>query len=260
MRMNFSVPVIALIGGVAIGYCFRGGAKVEEVDSGESAVGRHHEMIADKGEDASLQALRDRVKELEAEVKKYELFSEAVSNTPTVAEAQPVREERRREGFRDRIERMKKENPEQYAQMTNDMRRWRDMRKERAQSKIDLLDSYSSRGLLAGNSLENADALKNLLASREEIEEKIHREDLSDEEREATMRSMFETDGAIGDMNEQVRQDLFAAVAKDLGFSDEDSRLVVEELNTIIEATNGGFGGPPGGGPRGPRGGGRRGR
>ena len=130
-------------------------------------------MIADKGEDASLQALRDRVKELEAEVKKYELFSEAVSNTPTVAEAQPEREERRREGFRDRIERMKKENPEQYAQMTNDMRRWRDMRKERAQSKIDLLDSYSSRGLLAGNSLENADALKNLLASREEIEEKI---------------------------------------------------------------------------------------
>ena len=256
---------LALIVGVAVGYMFN--PSVGEAAPAEAKHEKAKGAIRDGGDAASLGALRARISELEAELARR---PDGRPSEERVAENGEGRRDRRGgEGMspREWRERMKKENPERYAQMTNGMARMRRDRQERAQKKVDFFASIDVSQMPAEARKVHAE-LQDLVAKREEFEQKMQQlqeseTDLSREEMGQMFREMHETNERIRELNAQERDNLMVETAKNLGFNEEDSAEVAATFKEIIENTDNGWGGPGGPGGRGPGGrgpGGRGGR
>ena len=238
----------ALLAGVAIGYF----VKDEPIPSEEPAkVGETAKKpIADKGEEASVRALRRRIAELERMLAEKDGRSEiAISNA--VAEAAKARPpEPPRQNWRERMEEMKKNEPERYTEMTNRFANWRRSRAEQARNKIDFLSSIDTSHMSAGAKKTHA-ALQELIAKREEIEQQLQASDLSDEERGKLMGELHSTHHELMRLNGEERGNLFEETARNLGFEGDDAREFSATIQDVIEATDGGWGGHRRGGPRG---------
>ena len=258
MKLNFSVPVIALMAGAAIGFSLRTTPGQEGKGDATDEQTRTHSQIATAENDTSVEALRNRVRELEA-LLADKAKAEAGGGR---AEARPSRSssatdadtsgEERRERFnpREMMERLKSEDPERYTQITNRMARFRQFRTEQALSKLDFLSSIDLSPLGADAQASHA-RLQSMISKREEIEEKLHSETISDEERESVMQEMFATDREMMDLNNVERSNLISEVVRELGFTGDDADDIVATFKDIIEVTSANFGPPPGGGPRG---------
>lgn len=266
MQMNFSIPVIALIAGTAIGYCVApGGAPAGDEAGGDDPVARKSITSVDPASSGLIAELRAKIKELQAELEEKNSIADAFAASEKIDEKGG--EERGRREFRsprEFIEEMKKNDPERYAQMTNHMAQFRQRRLERAQSRLDFLASIDMSQL--GDEAQATHLrLQELIAKREDVEANLHSEDISDEDREAAFREMVEMEREMRELNRQERDNLIAETVRELGYNGEDATAVVDTLKEIISATgNGGWMGPGPGGPGGPGargfGGGRRGR
>lgn len=243
---------LALLSGVAIGYF----VKNEPVAAEKSAKAeeRAKKPVADRGEEASVKALRARIAELEGQLAERE---ETVAISNVVAEAAQARPpESPRQSWRERMDEMKKNAPERYAEMTNRFARWRRDQSERARNKIDFLSSIDTTQMSAEAKKTHA-ALQNLIARREELSALLHQEDLSDEERGQVMRKLGESHHEMMRLNAEERRNLFAETARNLGFEGEEANEFSATIQAVIEATDGGWGGGHHGGGRhggGPRG------
>ena len=253
---------MALLAGVAIGY-FAGGRDGRVDTSNESAAPAQKKTVADKGDEASVKALRHRIAELERLLAEKDGKSEiAISNA--VAEAVKNRPpEPPRGNWRERMEEMKKNDPERYVQMTNRFANWRRNRAEQARSKIDFLSSIDTSHMSKG-ARETHAALQGLIARREGIEQRLQLPDLSDEERGRLLEEMRQTHHELRRLNGEERKNLLDETARNLGFEGEDVKEISATIQDVIEATDSGFGGHHRGGHRGPppggAGGGPRGR
>ena len=245
----------ALLAGVAIGYF----VKDEPIPAEEPKVeAKAKKPVADKGDEATVKALRHRITELERLLAEKEDKSEiAISNA--VAEAAKVRPpEPPRQHWRERMEEMKKNDPERYAQMTNRFAQWRMDRAAQARDKIDFLSSIDTSRMSAG-AKKTHNALQDLIARREDLEQQLHQEDLSDEERGKLMGELHSTHHELMRLNGEERKNLFDETAKGLGFTGADAKEFTATIQEVIEATDSGWGGRRhGGGPRGPGGPGGR--
>ncbi len=261
-KMTTYFPVaIALIAGAGLGYCLAPSAPAPAAPQEQKAEAPRRVRGGDdsSGERSANRALRARVKELEEMLAKQGIEVEKMKE-----EESERRERRERPRFdpRAEMERMQKENPERYAQMTNGMAQFRRRRLERAQSKMDFLASVDTSMMSPEARKVHAD-LQDMIEKREAIEDKMRNFlDMSEEERRATFDEMRETDGKIRELNRAERENLLAQTAQALGFQGDDATEIVETVKGIYEATeNGGWGGPGGpggpGGGRGNRGGGR---
>ncbi len=253
MKLNFSVPVIALMAGAAIGFCLRS----TPTGGGDEAVGGEKKhtpsQIQDASGDAAVATLRARIKELEAQLA---ASSERVgADAPVGNVMEERREPQGRFNMREMMEHIKTEDPERYAHMTNAMARFRRHRTEQAQSRLDFFGSIDLTGL-GEEAQETHTQLQTMIAKREELEEKMHDETLSDDDREATMREVFAMEHEMRDLYHKERENLITETVRELGFADDDAADVVATLKDIIKATSSNFGPPHGGGPGGP--GGRR--
>ena len=248
----------ALLVGVAIGY-FAGEPGMPASPESGTATNVPPAKIADTGDAASVKALRHRIAELEKLLAEKDGKSEiAISNA--VAEAVKNRPpEPPRGNWRERMEEMKKNEPERYAQMTNRFAQWRRNRAEQARSKIDFLSAIDTSHMSA-RAKETHDELQALIARREEIEAQLHQEDLSDTEREALWKEMRESFRELQRLNGEERKNLLAETAHNLGFEGDDAKEISATIQEVIEATDGGWGGgrhhgghrgPPSGGPQG---------
>ena len=247
---------VALLAGVAIGYFVKDEPIPAEGSAEAAEVAKR--PIADKGGDVSVKALRRRIGELEKLLAERDGRSEvAISNA--VAEAVKARPpEPPRRNWRERMEEMKKNEPERYTQMTNRMAQWRRSRSELAQGKIDFLSSIDISRMSAA-AKKTHEALQELIARRENIEAELQQENLTDERRGELLEAMRETHREMMRLNAEERSNLFGETARNLGFEGDDVTEITATIQDIIEATDGGFGPPRrGGGPRGP--GGPRGR
>ena len=246
----------ALLAGVAIGYFAGGhGDVARPAETPEATVSR--KPVADVGEAASLKALRLRVAELEKLLaEKSEKSEVAISNA--VAEAMKARPPAPQMNWRQRMEEMKKNEPERYTEMTNRFAQWRARRTEQARNKIDFLSSIDTSHMSAG-ARKTHDALQDLIAKREEIEEQLHQENLSDADRDRLMKEMWSTHHELQRLNGEERRNLLAETARNLGFEGEDAKEITATIQEVIRATDSGFGGQHGGGRRGPPPGGQRG-
>lgn len=236
--------VVALIVGVAVGYMFNPSAGAPEEKTAET---KSATAIADNGDAASLKALRARIKELEEKLAERE--SAPRPEPEKVAENGDNRGDRRGPGGfspREWRERMQKEDPERYTHMTNRMARWRNDRLVRAQKKVDFLSSIDTSRMSAGARKTHED-LQNLIAKREEMEQRMHEAqnsdaDISREEMHSFFQEALETDEKIRDLNAKERENLMVETVKSLGFSDTDSDEIAGVFQEIIENTDSGWG------------------
>ncbi|MGN0833370.1 MAG: hypothetical protein ACI4RD_06950 [Kiritimatiellia bacterium] len=247
----------ALLAGVAIGYCTAG------KDSGPAAAAKTEAVagkpVEDVGEAASLRALRRRIAELEKALAERAGKAEtAISNA--VAEAlrnAPPEPGRPRLSPREWAENLRKTDPGRYAKMTNRVARWRQRRAEQTRNTLDFLASIDTSHMSAG-ARQTHDALQDLLARREELEARMHQEELSDEERDALRREMGETQRELRRLNDEERRNLIDETAKSLGFEGEDAQAISSTIQEVVRATEAWGGdrhpGPPPGGPGGPGG------
>ena len=249
--MKFSTAIlfaIALVCGVAVGYMFN--PSVEEPVQ-EPKHEKPKGAVRDEGDAATIKALRTKIAELESKLAK------GAEKPPAEEEAVRHGEDRREGARRDHKpmspkewrENMKKDNPEQYTRMTNHMARMRRDRAEREQKKVDFLSSIDT-SRMSVSARKTHDELQDLIAKREEIEQRMHAEmegdaEFSDEDRRAFMDEMRQTDRRIRELNMKERDNLMVETAKNLGFNAEESAEVAEAFKEIIENTEGGMRPPP---------------
>ena len=242
----------ALLAGVAIGYF----VKDEPIAAEEPTVEVvPKKAVADKGDEASVKALRRRIVELEKLLAEKDGKSEiAISNA--VAEAAKARPPAPpQQNWRERMEEMKKNDPARYAQMTNRFANWRRNRAEQARNKIDFLSSIDTSRMSTG-AQKTHNALQELIARREGIEQQLQSPDLTDEERGKLMGELHSTHHELMRLSGEERNNLVEETARNLGFEGEDAKEISATIQEVIRATDAGWGGHHGGhrGPGGPGG------
>lgn len=261
MKMSQAVVVaLALILGAAAGYFVKSEPVGEPVAVARE--GAQPKKVSDAGRDASIESLRARVKELELLLKEANA-ERALDRSEAESKIAEVREEAaRRPGpgsFRENIERMKKENPEEFERIRRRMQEWRQRRAERSASRVAFLTSIDMTGMRP-ETKKNHDELIGLIQRQEALESEMHREDLSDEERGRLFAEMRDTGRQLHQKSRAERDALLTATARSLGLQDDDAAEMTATIKEIYEVTDGGFGGGrhgrhggPGGrgGPRG---------
>ena len=246
---NFSPVVISLLAGAAIGFCFApsaGAPKTAPEKTSPKMV--KAESRPDEAAEKEMRVLRSRIKELAKQGVEVEEMKEESSRRE--------RRDRPRD-FRADMERIRKEEPERYAQITNSMAQFRRHRLERAQSKIDFLSSIDTSRMSPAMLKVHSD-LQDMIEKREAVEEKMRGfMDMTEEERREAFQEIGEIDGRIRELNRAERDNLLAQTAEALGFQGDDAAEIIDTVKSIYEATDSGwgFGGPGGPGRRGGRGG-----
>lgn len=254
--MNFKTLgsiVVALCVGAALGYMLPKSAVPSTTHEEEDYLPKG--MIENLGESATIDALRERIKSLEL----------ALEMQAAPSEEEKPREERVRTGRRDRgergnfnpremLENLKKEDPERYAQMTNNMERWRVRREAERTSRLDFLKSIDTSTMSAGTRSTH----QKLLANTDkiaELEAMLRDENTTDEERRELFGQIRELYDNQRQLNQAERDNLIEQISMEVGMSAEDAAEFGATINEILQATEVGGGRGPGG-PGGPRGGG----
>ena len=247
---TFSPVVVSLLVGAAIGFCLSPAAKAPAPEGGQKPGEPRGARAADDaaGERSSNRALRARIRELEGMLAKRGAEAEKAEDEKSAAPVAP------RFDPRAEMERIKKEEPERYAQMTNAVAQFRRIRLERAQSKIDFLSSIDTSRMSPGMLKVHTD-LQDMIERREAVEEKMRGAmDMSEDERRATFREMVETDAKIRELGRAERDNLLVQTAEAIGFQGDDAAELIDTVKCIYEATDTGWGFPGPGGPGGPGG------
>ena len=250
---NFSPVVISLLAGAAIGFCFAPSAGAPKAAPEKTSPKKvKAESRPDEAAEKEMRVLRSRIKELEDMLAKQGV------------EVEEMKEESSRRERRDRprdcradMERLNKEEPERYAQITNSMAQFRRHRLERAQSKIDFLSSIDTSRMSPAMLKVHSD-LQDMIEKREAVEEKMRGfMDMTEEERREAFQEIGEIDGKIRELSRAERDNLLVQTAEALGFQGDDAAEIMDTIKSIYEATDSGWGwgGPGGGGRRGGRGG-----
>ncbi len=198
---------------------------------------------------ASVEALRRRVAELERELaaRDQAIAKRAQEREPRPAATNaPPRDTR--ELFRERLEQMRRENPEQFAEMEKRREEFRQRIAQQEESRNSFLASVSTQGMSEAQR-ENHErllaTLARLNALREQREqagtERGSQED--DAYRDALRESMME----LGPLYEQERAALLEQAARAAGYEGEEAANFADYIQEAIRSTSMMFG-PFGGG------------
>lgn len=240
LKGRFSI-VIGLVATFALGDLVgRLSHSQKDVMTQEQADGlRGGSAIRDKGEDASVRALRARIRDLERQLAE----NQARSETTKAEDARPVGEEtrqerspRRREGFRERMERMKKEDPKRYEEMTKRFESFRKAFAERQQMRQEFLSSVDTSRMSSDDKKVHND-YQELLARRDELMEQMHDEGISEDQRRAIGTELHETMGQLNALGEQERSNLLRQTIETLGFQGDEVGEIASTINDVFDVT-----------------------
>lgn len=245
----------ALLAGAAIGYCVAPREALPPAADGV-AEAKAPAPIPDGGAEASVKALRERVKSLERELAELRGAGSAAAELEEAAEA--GRDEARVEGprngaerFRAEMERLKQEEPERYRQIVTNIENFRRRAAEHRQAKIDYLSTIDTTEMSEPAKAVH-EMLKAALARRTALDAELGAEDLSDERREELMGQLRDAEHEIRRLNRAERANLLGSVAAAVGMEGDAAKEFVEAVSDVIEATDSGFGGHHGPPPPGP--------
>ncbi len=246
--------------GIAIGYvsCTKA-ASGDDATMDDLATPRQRSAIRDA--DASL--LRKRIRELERQLNSMKAAQQAEAkpsqSTEQTPDDKPAEQASDRNApphpptaadMRARMEELRKNNPQRYAQMTNRFARMRSRSRDRAQNQLNILGSVDlSR--LSKSEREVHDQYQEAVSRREELREMLNpqNEDVSEEQRRELFNEMRELDRLTMELAESERNTLLMQAARDLGATGSEANDFIETISAIYEATQ------VRGGPRPPRGG-----
>ncbi len=266
-KQNLVLVLPALLCGVLLGYLFAPtpSLPVEEPAAAEEtpAVKKAPRVAADE---AALNRLRSRIQDLERQLAardsqpvEAEIPIEASTNQPP----------ERREGpggpfdFRARMEEMAKNDPERFAQMTNQFARMRSDYLNNVQGRLEMLANIDMTHMDAKQRDVHA-RYQELLAQQTELRDMMRpdAEGMTDEQRRELFQQMREVDQQVRELAGEERNTLLRQAAYSLGLKGDNATDAVEAIKSIFRVTEGDRGGPPGGfgGFGGGRGGGRGGR
>lgn len=217
---------------------------------------RQKGKIADQGESASVKALRTRIRELERQLAERAGSDDDTARTEVAAV--PSAEGERREGFQERMERLQRDDPARYTQITNNMAQWHRRQSERRAKQLEILSSIDTSRMNPEAQQVHAD-LQEAIARREELDQQLQDPSLSDERRHELWNQMRELGQTTWQLNVRERNNLMTETAKELGFKGQAVRDFNVTMREIIEATDNSSNWPgghgrhrgPGGGPRG---------
>lgn len=207
--------------------------------------GRASKAIPDAGTEASLRALRERIRALEGEL----------AEAKAAAAARPIEIRRNDEppppapsggdspfgGFRAGLERMKQNDSERYKELKGRFDRFRRMRQERSQSRLNLLASVDTTGMSAEDR-ENHERLQALVARQDELEARLHDESMPDKDRGAIYGEMLNNGAEMRERNTREREILMRQLAASLGCEGDEVEAVSGSVKAILDATDNGFG------------------
>ena len=261
-----AVAVPALLAGVLIGYVAHPGAKARNVAAAPDAVrGNARTHVAAGHSEADLNRLRERIRRLERQLAEAADSAASADVAATDATASSNRIEREDVPFRhgppsaaqmrERMERIRRDDPQRYAQMTNGMARWRAHRRARLQTQFDLLANADTAHMTREQKATH-DKYQDLLARQEELRELMNpdRENVTDEQRDAAFKEMRELSHRIRQLQRAERDTLLTQTANALGLTGDDAAEVVSAIKAVYEATgNDDRGGRPHGPPPGGR-------
>ena len=221
---------------------------------------------------ADAETLRARVRELEkllnereASIAKLSADAARPQEVPPPAPSgeEPPREQRQRESYRERMERMKTEEPERYAEMQKRQEEFRARMRAANEERDNYLSSVDTSRMTAEQKA-NHERLLAALKVRDALGDRMRPDaenPLTEEERQEFFNSMRE----IGPMMEQERRYLLEETGRTYG---EDGAAFAEYIQDLMDFTTpwrgpgrrgggrgprpdgGGPGGPPPGGPR----------
>ena len=261
-KKTISISLVMLAIGVAIGHFVAPAQKANNAPSATEPKRRAKAHVADVGEQARVESLRRRIRELERRLADTAASAMTLTNSVSSSTNRPAAG-----GFgppspgewRARMEEMKVNDPARYAQMTNRMAQWRSRSIANTQDKLDFFASLDTSAMTP-RQRENHEKLQNLLVRREELMQSmdINNADISDADREKAFREMHELRGQIHSLENAERDMLLNQAARNLGCRGNEARELVDTIKTIYQATQSwgggrrgpGRGGPPPGGPR----------
>ena len=272
--------VLPLLAGAVAGYVVRGALEAPVAVPEEALdVAPPQPQVTAIPDDASAsvanadaESLRARVRELERLLNEREASIAKLSADaarpqevppPPPSGEEPPREQRPRESYRERMERMKTEEPERYAEMQKRQEEFR----ARIRAANEERDTYLSTVDTSRMTAEQKAGHERLLAAlkmRDTLGERMRPDaenPLTDEERQ----EFFNATREIGPLMEQERRYLLEETGRTLG---EDGATFAEYIQDLMDFTTpwrgprqrgggrgprpdgGGPGGPPPGGPR----------
>lgn len=241
--------------GVALGFALPKSAKVADTTELKS-VEKERKPIENFGDSSTLEAMRERIRFLEgALARAMEQSANEVPHEERVVGNRRERGERGARGERgnfnprEMMERLKKEDPERYAQMTNNFERWRVRREIERTNRLDFLKSIDTSSMSAGTRSTH----EKLLANTDkiaEIEAMLRDENTTDEERRELFGQIRELYDNQRQLNAQERDNLIEQISREVGMSAEDAAEFGATINEILQATEA-IGGRGPGGPRG---------
>lgn len=169
----------------------------------------------------------------------------------TASEANSVAPDRPRGpgDFMADLERMKKEEPERYASMTNRMAQFRNSMVRRTENKLDTLAAIDTRGW-SKSQIATHEKYQDLIAKRAELMEIIrHDSDATKEERDAAFGELHKLGRELHETSAKERNTLLDKTFQELGYSNSEAKEIRETIKTIYSTTEE-WGGPRGRGGR----------
>ena len=265
--MNFKQSLIvalpALMCGALLGFLAApttAPAPIEEEAAETAEAPKPERQAKPATDDAALNRLRQRVKELERQL--------AARSTETAEPIEPSTnrppEVARREGppdFRNRMEDMRVNDPERYTQMTNRFASWRASHIQRVQDRLNLLASMDT-SRMSPKQREDHLRYQELVARQTELGDQLRPggAELSGDERRQMHQQLQQISHELNRLGDVERNTLLQQTALSFGLKGKNASEAVETIKAVYQATESGWGGPGGGrGPGGP-GGGRGGR
>ncbi len=204
--------------------------------------------VRDEAAERVAEALRKRVAELEKTLAERDTARAQQPEKPQVADENAGRGEGRdrRQSWEERMEQMRKDNPEQYAEMQRRREEFRQGVEQRVRERADVLDAVD----VAGMTPEQRQNHEQLLATVARVNDLMAGMMMEGgrprgEEGEALRREMGEAMASLGQLYESERRYLLEATAKAAGYTGSDAQAFTELIQAIYENTSmmpGGFG------------------
>ena len=221
-KNTFLIAGAALLAGIAIGWT------VKPVPAESNAAEVQDSGLKKKKRIADSPA---RVKNVTTVV--TNVVQSTVTNTIKVAESRP----RGPGDFMADLERMKKDEPERYASMTNRMAQFRNRMTQRTENKLDTLASIDTRGW-SKSQIATHEKYQDLIAKRAELMEIIrHDSGATKEERDAAFGELRKLGRDLHETSAKERNTLLDKTFQELGYSSSDAREIRETIKTIYSTT-----------------------
>jgi len=233
MKTNVVVAIIALVVGAILGWAVKPAPPQTQETDGTKTSRR-----------ARIAESKTRVKTITTVV--TNTVRDTVTNRVEVVREPP----RGPEAWRAEMERLKEENPAEYAARTNRMAQFRSRMLQNAENKLETLAAIDTTGWTP-QQLETHQRYQELIAKREELMETMRFDsDATEEQRRAAMEQMRQLGHEIFKASQNERNLLLNKAIREMGFKGNAATEVRETIKTIYSTTQE-WGGPHGGRGRG---------